>query len=186
MSRLKSLAREGLSTLLIVAVVYAASHLLIQNVQIRGYSMLPTLQDGEYVLVDTLSYRLHAPNRGDIIIFHPPVAPSQNYVKRVIGLPGDRVEVRHGTVYIDGTALSEPYIHMPDTYSWGPRVVPRGDLFVLGDNRDESYDSHLWTNSQGRPLPFLSEKEIIGRAMLAYWPFSDLHLFNAPAFAGHK
>lgn len=180
MNRLLRLLRESASTIVLVAVVFAASRFLVQNVQVRGYSMLPTLQDGEYILVDTLSYRLHPPNRGDIIILHPPVAPDQDYVKRVIGLPGDRVEVRTGTVYIDGKALSEPYIHMPHTYSWGPRVVPRGDLIVLGDNRDQSYDSHWW------PTPFLSEKEVIGRAMLAYWPPNDLHLFTAPAFAGHK
>lgn len=180
MRRFVLLLRESATTILLVAVVFAASHFLVQNVQVRGYSMLPTLQDGEYILVDTLSYRLHAPNRGDIIILHPPVAPQEDYVKRVIGLPGDRVEVRSGTVYINGKALNESYIRMPHTYSWGPGRVPRGDLFVLGDNRDASYDSHMW------PTTYLSEKEVIGRAMLAYWPFSDLHIFNAPAFASHK
>ena len=99
MKRVISLAREVASTVLLVAVVVAASRLLVQNVQVRGLSMFPTLQNGEYMLVDTLSYRLHPPQRGDIIIFHPPV-DHEDYVKRVIGLPGDLVAVRDGTVYI--------------------------------------------------------------------------------------
>lgn len=180
------LLREVITTALLVLVVFGASHVLVQNVQVRGTSMLPTLQNGEYTLVDTLSYRLHAPNRGDIIIFRPPVDPGEDFVKRVIGLPGDRVGVRDGTVYIDGKALNEPYIHMPHTYSWGPGRVPAGDLFVLGDNRDASYDSHLWTNAQGQPIPYVAENQVIGRVMLIYWPVNNLHLFSAPAFAGVK
>ena len=179
------LLREVASTALLVLVVFGVSHVAVQNVQVHGISMLPTLQDGEYVLLDTLSYRLHNPNRGDIIVFHPPV-DSENFVKRVIGLPGDRIEVRSGTVYLNGKALSEPYIHMPHTYSWGPGRVPRGDLFVLGDNRDLSYDSHLWHSTQGQAIPYLAENQVIGRVMLIYWPFNDLHLFSAPAFATGK
>ena len=185
MRRILGLVREVASTAILVIVVVGVSRLLVQNVQVRGLSMSPTLQNGEYMLVDTLSYRLHAPNRGDIIIFHPPV-DNEDYVKRVIGLPGDIVAVKAGTVYIDGKTLNEPYVRMPHTYTWGPERVPSGRIFVLGDNRDESYDSHLWTNSQGRPIPFLAENQIIGRAMLAYWPPGDLHLFTAPAFAGVK
>ena len=155
-ARLMSLAREFASTALLVLVVFGASRLLVQNVQVRGTSMFPTLQNGEYILVDRLSYRLHSPERGDIIIFHPPVAPDEDYVKRVIGLPGDRVQVKSGTVYVNGEALREPYVRMPHTYSWGPGRVPAGDLFVLGDNRDVSYDSHWWgylsrTRSSGAP-----------------------------------
>ncbi len=180
-----TLIREFGTTAILVIAVFAASRLLVQNVQVRGLSMYPTLQNGEYMLVDTLSYHLHGPNRGDIIIFHPPV-DHEDYVKRVIGLPGERVEVRQGTVYINGKALNEPYVRMPHTYSWSAHVVPPGDVFVLGDNRDASYDSHLWTNRQGQAVPFLSESKIIGRAMLSYWPPSDLRFFTAPAFAGAK
>ena len=75
---------------------------------------------------------------------------------------------------------------MPHTYSWSAERVPPGDLFVLGDNRDQSYDSHMWTNIQGQPIPFLAENQVIGRAMLSYWPPSDLRLFTSPAFAGVK
>jgi signal peptidase I len=177
-ARLLGLAREFASTALLVLLVFGASRLLVQNVQVRGTSMFPTLQNGEYILVDRLSYRLHAPQRGDIIIFHPPVAESEDYVKRVIGLPGDRIQVKNGTVYVNGELLREPYLRMPHTYSWGPGRVPSGDLFVLGDNRDVSYDSHWWG--------YLKENQIIGRAMLAYWPPKDLNVFSAPVFAGLK
>jgi signal peptidase I len=185
-ARLLRLLREVATTALLVIVVFAASRMLVQNVQVHGTSMLPTLQNGEYVLVDTLSYHFHAPARGDIIIFHPPVDPGEDYVKRVVALPGETVQVKTGTVYVNGKALPEPYVRMPHTYSWGPERVPRDDVFVLGDNRDISYDSHLWRNDQGQPIPFLSEKQIIGRAMLAYWPAQDLHVFTSPAFAGRK
>jgi signal peptidase I len=177
-ARVMSLGREFASTALLVLVVFGASRLLVQNVQVRGTSMYPTLQNGEYILVDRLSYRLHSPQRGDIIIFHPPVAPDEDYVKRIIGLPGDRVQVEHGTVYVDGKRLNEPYVRMPHTYSWGPSRVPAGDLFVLGDNRDVSYDSHWWG--------YLKESAVIGRAMLSYWPPKDLNVFSAPVFAGLK
>lgn len=185
MNRIVKLLREIASTALLVVVMVTASRLAVQNVQVRGLSMFPTLRNDEYILVDTLSYRLHAPQRGDIIIFHPPV-DHEDYVKRVIGLPGDLVAVKGGTVYVNGKSLSEPYVRMPHTYSWSARHVPPGHIFVLGDNRDASYDSHLWTDTQGQPIPFLAENQVIGRAMLAYWPPSDLHLFTAPAFAGVK
>lgn len=172
--------RELASTLLIVLIVVGASRLLVQTVQIQGPSMQPTLHTGELVLIDTLSPRLHGPNRGDIIIFHPPVAPRDDYVKRVIGLPGDVVKITDGTVYVNGHRLSEPYLHRPHTYSFPRTRVPAGDLFVLGDNRDISYDSHLW------PTPFLAENQVIGRAIVAYWPPSALRLFSPPATASGK
>src|SRR5436305_3916238 len=167
-ARLLRLLREVATTALLVIVVFVASRMLVQNVQVHGTSMLPTLQNGEYVLVDTLSYRLHAPARGDIIIFHPPVDPRADYVKRVIGLPGEAIQVKRGTVYVNGKALAEPYVRLPHTYNWGPGRVPRGDIFVLGDNRDVSYDSHLCANDRARPAPFLPARQLIGRARLAY------------------
>lgn len=176
--RLPSIAREVLSTLALVLIIGGGGHLLIRSVEVEGISMLPTVHTGELLFVDTVSYHLHAPQRGDIIILHPPVNESDNYIKRVIGLPGDRVQVKNGTVYINGEALDEPYIHEPHTYNWGPARVPANDYFVLGDNRNVSYDSHMW------PDPWVPRNEIVGRAVLAYWPLNDLHLFNSqPAFA---
>ncbi len=178
-TRFSLLLREVLSTVALVLVIGAAGHLLVRSVQVDGVSMLPTVHTGELLFVDTLSYRLHAPRRGDIIILHPPVDTQENYIKRVIGLPGDRVQVEKGTVYIDGAALSEPYLHLPGHYNWGPARVPAGDYFVLGDNRDVSYDSHEWPAGE----TYLPRNEIVGRAVLAYWPLPDLHLFGGPAYA---
>ncbi len=176
---LMPIVRETLSTILLVLLIGGAGHLAVRSVEVEGISMLPTVHTGELLFVDTLSYRLHSPRRGDIIILHPPVAEQENYIKRVIGLPGDRVQVREGVVYIDGVALSEPYLRLPGHYNWGPARVPAGDYFVLGDNRDASYDSHMWEPGK----TFLRRDEIVGRAMLAYWPLSDLHLFAGPAYA---
>jgi len=181
--RLMNVAREALLTVGLVVVVFFASRQVVQNVEVQGHSMDTTLETNELILVDTLSYKLHPPRRGDIIILHPPVfgAESEDYVKRVIGLPGETVRVRHGTVYINGKTLSEPYLTQSHTYDWPPeggaQTVPPGKLFVLGDNRDISYDSHEWAT------PWLAEDQVIGRAMIAYWPLKDFHLFSAPIFS---
>jgi len=192
--RLMNVVREALLTVALVVVVFFASRQVVQNVEVQGHSMDTTLETNELILVDTLSYKLHPPRRGDIIILHPPVAAvtdgnSEDYVKRVIGLPGDTVQVRHGTVYINGKALSEPYLTQSHTYNWplegagGAQTVPPGKLFVLGDNRDISFDSHEWRTLTGAPAPWLAEDRVIGRAMIAYWPLKDFHLFSAPIFS---
>jgi len=185
--------RELSLTALLVVAVFFVSHQVVENVQVRGHSMDSTLHDNELILVDTISYRLlHPPRRGDIIIFHPPpgVDTGEDFVKRVIGLPGDRVQVKRGvtraTVYINGVPLKEPYIDMSDNYDWGPGPVPKGDLFVLGDNRDMSYDSHLWGGMQPNSLSFLAQNRVIGRAVVAYWPLRDLRIFTDPSYAGIK
>jgi signal peptidase I len=173
-------AWEALLVVLLVLAVVSVLRLLVHTVQVRETSMLPTLQSRSFVLVDTLSYRLHPPRRGDIIVFHPPAGQGpRDYVKRVIGLPGERVAVIHGTVTIDGKVLREPYLRRPHTYSWGPARVPAGTLFVLGDNRDASNDSHLWRNERGQPAPFLAQSRVIGRVILAYAPPYTLRLVAA-------
>jgi signal peptidase I len=169
----------------LVVAMFGLTHALVRTAVVQGISMDPTLHDGEYLLLDTLSYRLHAPQRGDIIVFHPPV-DSRDYVKRVIGVPGDTIAVRNGTVYRNGSALSEPYVRLPHRYSFGAVRVPPGDLFVLGDNRDESYDSHLWRDGQGRPIPFLAANQVVGRAMVAVWPFNQWQVFTSPALGAGK
>lgn len=177
------MAREIVPVLIIILLVVGANRTIVQNVEVKGSSMLPTLRENERVLVDLMSYRLHAPRRGDIVILHPPVAPNDDFVKRVIGLPGDLVQVKAGRVYIGGRPLVEPYLHERHTYSWGPRRVPPDSLFVLGDNRDPSYDSHDWSTPEQGPVPFLSEKQVIGRVMLVYWPLKAAQIFSAPSFA---
>ncbi|MEB3336485.1 MAG: signal peptidase I [Leptolyngbyaceae bacterium] len=136
-------------------------------------SMLPTLQVSDRLLVEKISYRFHTPVRGDIVVFDPPpqlqlqgYAKNQAFIKRVIGLAGQTVKVQGGKVYVDNTPLSEPYIAEPPDYRWGPKVVPEGQVFVMGDNRNNSNDSHIWG--------FLSTQNIIGRDCLRFWPFNRM------------
>jgi signal peptidase I len=123
--------------------------------------MVPTLQDGEYVLVSKLSYKLGEPHHGDIIVFKYPGEPPQDLIKRIIGLPGDSVQVSGLVVYVNGQPLDEPYIAAAPIYQ-GNWQVPDGFLFVLGDNRNDSSDSHAWG--------LLPVGNVIGKAILIYWP----------------
>ncbi|MGP1382695.1 MAG: signal peptidase I [Thainema sp.] len=133
-------------------------------------SMLPTLKIGDRLVVEKVSYRFHQPEPGDIIVFEPPQAlqergylPDQAFIKRVIGQPGQQIEVHNGQVYADGQQLREPYILQPPNYEWGPALVPNDQYFVMGDNRNNSNDSHVWG--------FLPRQNIIGRAFFRFWPF---------------
>lgn len=133
-------------------------------------SMQPTVEINDRVFIEKLSYRFQDPERGDIIVFQAPqkaldAAQSKTkdaYLKRLIGLPGETIEVRDGKVYVDGTVLHEDYIKAPPAYTWGPHVVPEGEYLVLGDNRNGSSDGHVWG--------FLPEETIIGKATARFWP----------------
>ncbi|MEL7359468.1 MAG: signal peptidase I [Cyanobacteria bacterium J06560_6] len=132
-------------------------------------SMVPTLAVGDRLLVDKVSYHWHPPDRGDIVVFEPPpqlqaygYQVSQAFIKRVIGLPGQQVEVTGGKVYVDGTPLDENYILETPQYEMPPVEIPAGQLFVMGDNRNDSNDSHVWG--------FLPIDNVIGRAALRFWP----------------
>ncbi len=132
-------------------------------------SMVPTLAVGDRLLIDKVSYRLHSPSRGDIVVFEPPpqlqeygYRSSQAFIKRVIGLPGQQVQVSQGRVYVDGEPLIENYILEEPQYEMPLVSVPAGQLFVMGDNRNDSNDSHVWG--------FLPIENVIGRAALRFWP----------------
>jgi signal peptidase I len=131
--------------------------------------MEPTLVSGEYVIVSKLSYRFGTPQRGDIIVFHFPRDPKEEYIKRVIGLPGDEVQVRHGSVYVNGQRLDETYLKVSTNYN-GTWNVPDNQLFVLGDNRNNSSDSHDWGTV---PMDY-----VVGKAILVYWPPPDWGLVD--------
>jgi signal peptidase I len=176
----KGFVREILETVGLALILVLGINLISARVRVEGFSMLPTLKNGEYVLISRLSYKLGTYQRGDIIVFRPPMYPDaplwqrvfglpidddyEDYIKRIIGLPGETVRIANGTVYINGVELIESYIAAPPDYSneW---TVPAGQLFVLGDNRNNSADSHAWG--------FLPEGNVLGKALVVYWPFTD-------------
>lgn len=160
--RSKSAMRELLETVLLTAVVFLAIRAVAQNYQVDGHSMDPTMHNGEFVIVLKAVYWFHPPQTGDIIVLQYPQDPSRNFIKRVIGTPGDVVAVRGGHVYVNGHALTEPYIAQPPAYTVPPLTVPAGKYWVLGDNRNDSNDSHIWG--------FLPANEVIGKAWVVYWP----------------
>jgi signal peptidase I len=151
-------------TLVLSVLLFAGINAISARIRVEGSSMLPTLTDGEYMIINRLAYKLGTPSIGDIIVFHPPRDLGEEYIKRVIGLPGDEVVVSHGRVTVNDQILDEPYIASPPAYQ-GSWTVPEGSLFVLGDNRNNSSDSHSWGPVQ--------MDEIIGRAVFVYWPPSQ-------------
>jgi len=148
-------------TLALAIVLFLGINAVSARVRVDGFSMRPTLQDGEFVLVSKLNYKFGAVQRGDIIVFHFPMDPKQELIKRVIGLPGDHISVNSGNVTVNGQVLNEPYIAAAPTYA-GEWDVPAGQLFVLGDNRNDSSDSHAWG--------LLPSENLVGKAVVIYWP----------------
>jgi signal peptidase I len=140
-----------------------------QPVKVEGSSMAPGLQDQERVFVSKLAYRFGVIERGDPVVFRYPIEPSKSYIKRVIAVPGDRVRIDAGQVFVNGAPLAEDYVKERDRASWpeaperfGDRVVPPDQYFVLGDNRAFSSDSRSWG--------FVPRPNISGKAVFAYWP----------------
>ncbi|MGQ9546968.1 MAG: signal peptidase I [Dehalococcoidia bacterium] len=154
--------REAVITVLIALAVFAGLRLTMQSYVVVMSSMEPNFQQGERLMVNKLSYRSSGPQRGEVIIFYPPFQSPHPYIKRVIGLPGDIVEIREGKVSINGTVLEEEYIMAPSNEPMPPTEVPQNQYFVLGDNRNSSNDSHTgWT---------VPRDNIIGKAWFVYWP----------------
>lgn len=151
----------------ILTFAIAIRFVIIEPIGVRGPSMLPTLEDGDYMIVEKISYLFRTPERGELIIVYYPNNDVYTCVKRVIGLPGETVTIQGGYVYINGTLLDEPYIAVERTgvhdNAW---VVPDGQIFVLGDNRNESRDS---TSSD---VGCISESRIVGRVWCVLWPVS--------------
>ena len=159
---MKGFLRELLITLGLVVVIYLILRIVIQSSIVTNISMEPTLVAGQRLIVVKAVYHFQEPQRGDIIVLHPPIDPENEYVKRLIGLPGDRIEVKNGSVYVNNVRLFEPYIKVAPLYTFGPYIVPENHFFVLGDNRNNSSDSHTgWT---------VIRQEIVGKAWLRIWP----------------
>ena len=154
------LIREIVETLLLTMFIFWIVNTATGRFRIEGYSMLPTLQEGEYVIIDKLSYYLDDPERGDVIVLHFPNDRSRDFIKRVMGVPGDHIEIGDGQVRINGMVLDEPYINADPSYN-GTWDVPEDSYFVLGDNRNNSSDSHNWS--------FLPRDDVVGKAWVIYW-----------------
>ena len=158
---------ELLETVVLAVILYFGIDAVIARVRVENISMEPTLVPGEFLMVNKLAYKFGLPKYGDIIVFH--YDPTEDFIKRVIGLPGDTVEVKGGVVYVNNQAFTEPYINEPPDYT-GTWTVPADSLFVLGDNRRNSSDSHVWG--------FVAMKEVIGKAIVIYWPLKDARLIK--------
>ncbi len=158
----KSVLREVVETVVLTLVIFFLIQTVVRNFRVVGTSMEPNLHTGEYLIVDKISYRLGSPQRGDVVVFEPPVSAEGDYVKRVIGLPGELVEVRGGEVLVNGKPITEPYVVRPASYSMDARRVGPDELFVLGDNRNMSSDSHSWG--------MLPMDKVVGKAIVSYWP----------------
>jgi signal peptidase I len=163
------LVREVIETIVLTVLMFLVIRFAVQNFNIEGHSMEPSLHDQELILVDKWTYLFRTPAHGDVIVFIAPPQPSQDYIKRVIGVPGDVITVHNTTVIVDGVALKETYV---DPKNQGNMfrpitnmVVPPNDYFVLGDNRAGSSDSRDWG--------FVPKQNIIGRAAIVYWPLQQ-------------
>lgn len=169
----RSLLREVMETVLLTLLIFAVLNIATGRFQVRGSSMEPTLQDGQYLVISKLTYWIHPPERGDIIVFQPPKNPNEDYIKRIVGKPGEQIEIRRGQILADGILLEEPYIINPSSYS-GSWKLGEAEYFVLGDNRSNSSDSHTWG--------VLPEENIVGKAWLCYWPLEKWSLLTHHTF----
>ena len=186
--------REILQTILLTLVLFAGLQGTVQNVRVDGFSMRPTLDEDQYLLVNKLaysqvglgnlsryipfvdlgdeesSYLFEPPQREDVVVFRFPVDPSRDFVKRVIAVPGNSVEIRNGNVFVNDKALEEPYtLDAPRNITMIEQVMGPDEYFVLGDNRLQSNDSKNWG-----PVPL---ENIIGKVWVSYWPLSEIEAF---------
>ena len=154
----------------VVVVVFIVNNVLLINAKIPSESMEDTIMTGDRIFGNRLAYINKDPQRFDIVIFKYPDDETQLFIKRVIGLPGETVEIRDGKVYIDGaeTPLDDSFTPEPPQGNWGPEVVPEGSYFMLDDNRNRSKDSRFWTNT------FVKKEKILGKAVLRYFPSPKL------------
>jgi signal peptidase I len=161
----KTFLREVLITVVLALVIFFVARATIQTYEVYQTSMEPSFFQGQRVVVNKAVYWWGEPQRGDVVIFKAPNGSDEEYIKRIIGLPGDTVEIVHGVVYINGVKLAEPYVKNSFSYSLAKVIISIDNYFVLGDNRDVSNDSHRgW---------FMPRANLIGKAWLLTWPPSD-------------
>lgn len=157
--------REVVETLLLAAIIFGFVNLTTGRFVVEGPSMEPNFETGEFILVSKVAYWFNEPQRGDIVVFHPPVKPDEEWIKRIVGLPGDMIEAQDGLLYVNGVLLDESYGHI-QMERRGTWVVEEGRYFVMGDNRPNSEDSRSWGS--------LEPDLIIGKAWVIYWPLDKI------------
>lgn len=204
-TRARRVGRELVETLILAVLIFFAVKAVVQNFRVEGSSMDPSLHTDQYLLVNKALYfrvnmnKVHdilpfipgddngqkrhlfrAPRRGDVIVFKYPGDVSRDFIKRVIGVPGDTVEVKDEKVYVNGSPLKEDYIKAAPNYTYAPKTVPPNSYWVLGDNRNNSFDSHAWGQScqPSQQCDFVPEENIIGQAWLSYWPRAAFGFVN--------
>ena len=160
-----------LETLVLSVLLFVSINAISARIRVDGSSMVPTLRNGEFVIVNRLAYKIGDPQHGDVVVFHFPRDPDQEYIKRIIGLPGDEIRVLSGNVYVNDQALNEPYINAAPLYQ-GEWTVPDGHIFVLGDNRNNSSDSHNWGP--------VAMDNVVGKAIFIYWPLNEFGVITSP------
>ena len=164
----KSVAREIVEWICVIIVALIISltinNFIIVNATVPSSSMETTIMTNDRIIGNRLAYKFDDPKRGDIIIFKNPDDESVLYIKRLIGLPGETVEIRDNSVFVDGIKLEEPYLNVETLGEFGPYVVPMGAYFMMGDNRNDSADSRYWKNT------YLYRDGIVGKAVFRYWP----------------
>ncbi len=160
---------------IVIIIVFCVRYFIAQPFIVSGTSMVPTFQNSNYLIIDELSYRFQEPHRGDVVVFHPPIDMKTYYIKRIIGIPGDTVNVKNGIVTItntehpDGIVLEEPYLNKDTQAENITLKVTPGNYFVMGDNRAVSFDSRRWG--------LLPKENITGRAFLRLLPLNEIDLF---------
>lgn len=178
--RLVAIFFDVIESVVVALSVFVVIYLfLVQPHQVKGASMDPTFHDGEYILTDKISYRFNQPQRGDVIVFKAPRNPDFDYIKRIIGLPGDTISIVDGLVYVNNQKIDEKYIDsetiiLPGQFiKEGQQITLGGnEYFVLGDNRSHSSDSRQWGT--------VPRKDIIGKVFFRYWPFTKFGVIEKP------
>lgn len=163
---------EIIQTVVLALVLFFAINFISARIRVDGSSMEPTFHNGDYVIVNRLAYQWGEMQRGDVVVFPYPLSPEEDYIKRVIGLPGDRVAIYGGDVYVNGQHIEEPYISSAPANDVAETVVPEGYVYVLGDNRNASSDSRSWG-----PLEI---EDILGKAVFRYYPFDSIGIIDHP------
>jgi signal peptidase I len=175
--RQKSFLRDTLEIVFLALVLYVVIQYAVQTVHVLGSSMYATLHDNDLLVASKISYKLHPPQRGDIVVFKPPDEASRDFIKRIIALPGERLHITNGVIYINGQVLREPYLPEKWTYnnnwpaSGQDQLIPPDEYFVMGDNRNHSSDSRTFG-----PIELDS---ILGKAEIRIWPLGEVGFLGA-------